>query len=92
MVSFNPPFLARVIGVLNAQTMTTSSGCFDDYIYSERRDDVSVRDDNDDFEDDDKNAHNIKDEEKNKLNKQTNAPRTERKRKTSPVVPGNCYY
>ena len=68
MVSFNPPFLARVIGVLNAQTMTTSSGCFDDYIYSERRDDVSVRDDNDDFEDDDKNAHNThsKDEEKNK--------------------------
>jgi hypothetical protein len=32
VVSFNPPFLARVIGVLNAQTMTTSSGCFDDYI------------------------------------------------------------
>lgn len=57
-----------MIGVLNAQTMTTSSGCFDDYIYLERRDDVSVRDDNDDFEDDDKNAHNthIKDEEKNK--------------------------
>lgn len=57
-----------MIGVLNAQTMTTSSGCFDDYIYIERRDDVSVRDDNDDFEDDDKNAHNthIKDEEKNK--------------------------
>ena len=28
MVSFNPPFLARVNGV-SAQTMTTSSGCFD---------------------------------------------------------------
>ena len=57
-----------MIGVLNAQTMTTSSGCFDDYIYLERRDDVSVRDDNDDFEDDDKNANNThsKDEEKNK--------------------------
>ena len=57
-----------MIGVLNAQTMTTSSGCFDDYIYIERRDDVSVRDDNDDFEVDDKNAHNThsKDEEKSK--------------------------
>ena len=57
-----------MIGVLNAQTMTTSSGCFDDYIYIERRDDVSVRDDNDDFEVDDKNPHNThsKDEEKNK--------------------------
>ena len=86
MVSFNPPFLARVIGVLNAQTMTTSSGCFDDYIYSEESD--AVRDDNDDFEDDDKNEHILKMKKKtNTHERNLNAPRTERKRKTSLVVP-----
>ena len=75
-----------MIGVLNAQTMTTSSGCFDDYIYSEESD--AVRDDYDDFEDDDKNEQILKMKKKtNTHERNLNAPRTERKRKTSLVVP-----